>query len=176
MTDLIDRADSGEIPPIDDLGVKPIRDLSDRLHRRDTTDECTRNLAHEIAGLPPRRRPTASQTVDFTLVDAPLGLAGDNFGRPHWDIEPVDTLVFGVVYHAAATVDGELRPAAPGPLPTPLPPTPPPAPQPKPGYAGRHRLTFGRRVRRLLAGMGIIGAALVAIWAGLTVAALAVVL
>ena len=174
MTDLIDRADSGEIPHIDDLGIGATRDLSGHVGRRDTTDECTRNLAHEIAGLPPRRRPVSNENTKTRLIDSPLGLSGDNFGRPRWDLEPDSTLVFGVVYHAAATIDGDLRPAAPGPFPTPLPPTPPPAPQPQPGYAGRHRLTFGRRMRRLLAGLGVVGAALVAIWLGLFVAGLAV--
>lgn len=180
MTDvLLDPNDTGEIPPPPgqtrtriDLGEKT-RDLSDRRNRRDTTDEATRNLAHEIAGLPPRRRPASNEAAKTRLIDAPLGLAGENFGSPRWDIELDSTVMFGVVYQAAATLDGDLRPAAPGPRPTgPLPPNPPPTPQK--GYAGRHRLSWGGRVRRLLAGMGVVGLALGAIWAGLILAAVAV--
>jgi len=154
MTDLIDRADSGEIPALP--GERRMRiDLGD---------------------------PT--QRIDPRLISAP---SFDAVPRKTFDLD--DTVIYlpqtiGVVpdterlslLGSVAGLDGELRPAAPGPFPTPLPPTPPPAPKPEPGYAGRHRLTLGRRVRRLIAGMGIIGAALVAIWAGLTVAALAVVL
>lgn len=174
---LIDHADSGEIPRLPgehrtriDLG-EATRDL--RSFRRDTTEEHTENLAHHIAGLPPRRRPVSDVTAEARLIDAPLGLAGANFGQPRV-IDLEKTAMFGVVYNAAATVDGELRPAAPGPLPTPLPPDPQPAPEPEPAYTGRHRLTLGRRVRRFVAGMGVVGAAVVAIWAGLILAAAAV--
>jgi hypothetical protein len=82
MTDLIDRADSGEIPPIDDLGIEATRDLSSHVHRRDTTGEHTRNLAHDIAGLPPRRRPDSDHTIEMALIEPPLGLS-------HGDLEPV---------------------------------------------------------------------------------------
>jgi hypothetical protein len=123
-----------------------------------------------------------TQRIDPRLISAP---SFDAVPRKVYDLD--DTVVYlpqtiGVVpdterlslLGSVAGVDGELRPAAPGPKPGPLPPTPPPAP--KPGYAGRHRLTFSRRVRRLITGMGIVGAALFAIWLGLTMAALAVVL
>jgi len=73
MTDLIDRADSGEIPSFDDLGIEATRDLSAHRRRRDTTAELTQNLAHEIAGLPPRRRPDATGEIPL-LIDAPLGM------------------------------------------------------------------------------------------------------
>jgi hypothetical protein len=82
MTDLIDRADSGDIHRFDDLGIEATRDLSSHARRRDTTDEATRNLAHEIAGLPPRRRPDHDPTIEMSLIEPPLGLS-------HGDLEPV---------------------------------------------------------------------------------------
>jgi hypothetical protein len=181
MTDVLldyDPNDTGDIPPLPgetrtriDLGEKT-RDLSARRQRRDTTDEATRNLGPYVEFSHPIRRPISDVTAKTVLVDAPLGLSPGDLA-PYWDIEPDSTVTFGVVYQAAATIDGELRPAAPGPLPSPLPPPPPPAPQPS-DYAGRHRLTWNGRVRRVLTGMGVVGLALVAIWAGLTLAAVAV--
>lgn len=77
MTDtLLKPDDTGEIPTrIDDLGIEPTADLRHHMHRRDTTSELTQNLAHEIAGLPPRRRPEADITAEFKLIEPPLGLS-----------------------------------------------------------------------------------------------------
>jgi len=155
MTDtLIDRADSGEIPKLTgeqrmciDLG-DPTQRIDPRLINAPSFDAV------------PRKVFDLDDTV--TYLPQTIGVVPDP------ETERLSLL------GSVAGVDGELRPAAPGPLPTPLPPNPPPAPQPQPGYAGRHRLTFGRRVRRLLAGLGVVGAALVAIWLGLFVAGLAV--
>jgi len=155
MTDtLIDRADSGEIPKMPgehririDLG-EPTQRIDPRLIKAPSFDAI------------PRKVFDLDDTV--TYLPQTIGVVPDP------ETERLSLL------GSVAGVDGDLRPAAPGPFPTPLPPNPPPAPQPKPSYAGRHRLTFGRRVRRLLAGLGVVGAALVAIWAGLSLAALAV--
>jgi hypothetical protein len=77
-----DPNDTGDIPPIDDLGIEATRDLSSHVHRRDTAGEHTRNLAHDIAGLPPRRRPDHDHTIEMSLIEPPLGLS-------HGDLEPV---------------------------------------------------------------------------------------
>jgi hypothetical protein len=123
MTDLIDRADSGDIH-------RPIGEDRTVILRRDTTTEDTRNLAHEIAGLPPRRRPAADETVRMRLIEPALGLNHHDMARV---IEIDDTVTFGLAgpqgpapapkpprpsvppqYDMTATVDGELVPAGPG--------------------------------------------------------------
>jgi hypothetical protein len=93
---------------------------------------------------------------------------------PLYDAQPIapwervaDTAQLSLL-GSVAGIDGELNPPPPGP--DPLPPPPPP----KPRYVGRHRLTWGGRVRRLLARMGVVGVALAAIWAGLVLAAVGV--
>jgi hypothetical protein len=118
MTDLIDRADSGDIHRFDDLGIEATRDLSSHVHRRDTTDEATRNLAHEIAGLPPRRRPESDPTIGTSLIEPPLGLS-------HGDLEPVP----GVP--AVFLTEEDMQPAddlegPQKPVPAPRPPQPAP--------------------------------------------------
>jgi hypothetical protein len=134
-----------------------------------------------------------TQRIDPRIVDAP---SFDAIPRKVFDID--DTVIYrrdAVVYDQPPTfavvsdpeteqltvlgsltadITGEFHPSAPGPQPGPLPPDPQPAPDPQPGYAGRHRLSWGGRVRRLLAGMGVVGLALAAIWAGLVIAAVAV--
>jgi hypothetical protein len=118
MTDLIDRADSGDIHRFDDLGIEATRDLSSHAHRRDTTDEATRNLAHDIAGLPPRRRPDHDPTIEMSLIEPPLGLS-------HGDLEPVS----GVP--AVFLTEEDMQPAEDlegpqKPVPAPRPPQPAP--------------------------------------------------
>jgi hypothetical protein len=173
-----DPNDTGDIPPIDDLGIEATRDLSSHARRRDTTGEATQNLGPYSEFARRIRRPASDETAKMKLVDVPLGLSTGDLA-PYWDIEPDSTVTFGVVYQAAATIDGELRPAAPGPFPVPLPPDP--KPDPKPGYAGRHRLGLrGRAARGLRAPLWArvaIGAGLIVLagaYAGLVLAALAV--
>jgi hypothetical protein len=143
MTDILTRDpnDSDEFP----LGIGEQRTV---IIRRDTTREVTQNLGHEIAGLPPRRRPAADETVTrMRLIEPALGLNHHDMSRV---IEIDDTVTFGLagpqspppplppaprpsvppqydadetqvqtLWHSmTATVDGELRPD---------------------GYVGRHR-------------------------------------
>jgi hypothetical protein len=133
-----------------------------------------------------------TQRIDPRLIKAP---SFDAIPRKAFDLE--DTVVYHrdtVVYHLPPSIgvipdpetvtltllgsltaapNGDLRPAAPGPRPGPLPPTPPPAPKPR--YVGRHRLSWNGRARRLLAQVGVAGAFVLAVWAGLVLAALVVV-
>jgi hypothetical protein len=121
MTDTLldyDPNDTGDIPPIDDLGLDATRDLSSHAHRRDTTGEATRNLAHEIAGLPPRRRPDHDPTIEMSLIEPPLGLS-------HGDLAPVS----GVP--AVFLTEEDMQPAddlegPQKPVPAPKPPQPAP--------------------------------------------------
>lgn len=131
--------DSDEFP----LGIGEERTV---ILRRDTTGEATRNLAPEIAGLPPRRRPAATGAYP-ALVAMPLGMNHHDMTRV---IEIDETVIYRLprvvdpeterlsLLGTVAGIDGDLRPAAPGPRPGPLPPNPPPAPKPS-GYAGRRR-------------------------------------
>jgi len=158
MTDtLIDRADSGEIPK-----------LTGEHRMRIDLGEATQNLNPYL--VPSGPFPIPLRHNDTTPESLVTGHGYD----PEAHLGPIVDMIDTVTFHITAGVDGELRPAAPGPKPGPLPPPPPRPTTPRPGYAGRHRLTFGRRVRRLLAGLGVVGAALVAIWLGLFVAGLAV--
>ena len=119
MTDtLIDRADSGEIPRIDDLGEGPTTDLRQHL-RRDTREELTQNLGHEIAGLPPRRRPESDPTIETRIVEHPI--------LNTWDMD--ETVIYlptvaDSLAGASATVTGDLQGPQSPPPPLPKPPRP----------------------------------------------------
>jgi hypothetical protein len=151
MTDLIDRADSGEIPPLPgeyrmriDLGEKTQR-IDPRLIKAPSFDAI------------PRKVIEIDETVYFHIPET-IGVVPDP-----------ETEQLTVLGSLTADITGEFHPSAPGPQPGPLPPDPQPAPDPQPGYAGRHRLSWGGRVRRLspwwaLAGVVVFG---LAIWAGL---------
>jgi hypothetical protein len=168
------------------------------------TGEQTKNLREERdAILAATGRMRYGNVVPQSLV---TGHGYDPEAHPGPIVDLVDTVTFhipetiGVVADTqhltllgspTATVDGDLRPAAPGPFPVPLPPNPPPAP--KPGYVGRHRDPLDRvavlgegawermveaakpagepRRLRVLVGVG----AFVAFWAAVTMTVLAVI-
>jgi hypothetical protein len=163
MTDTLldyDPNDSGEVARLP--GEYRTRIDAAALHS-DETGENTQNLGRyaihaSVVGAIPRKVIELDDTVTFHIPQT-IGVVAD-------------TQTLTLLGSLTATPDGELRPAAPGPKPGPLPPNPPPAP--KPGYVGRHRLSWGGRARRLLAGMGVVGLTLGAIWAGLILAAVAV--
>jgi hypothetical protein len=99
-----------------------------RIIRADT-GENTQNLGRyaihaSVVGAIPRKVIELDDTVTFHMPET-IGVVADT-----------ETLT--LLGSLTAGLDGDLRPAAPGPRPTgPLPPNPPPAP--KPGYVGRHR-------------------------------------
>jgi len=149
-----DPNDTGEIP-------RPVGETRTRIDIGETTQPIDRRIVDAPSfDAIPRRVIDMDDTVTFH-IPATIGVVADT----------QQLTLLGSV----AGVDGELRPAAPGPFPGPLPPNPAPAPAPKPGYVGRHRLSWGGRVRRLLARAGVAGALVVAVWAGLVLAALVVV-
>jgi hypothetical protein len=197
MTDVLldyDPNDSGEVARLP--GEETVRIVGET-HTRIDLGEATQRIDPRIVAAPsfdaiPRKVFDLDDTVIY--MPATIGLAGPQSPPPPlpppppptslYDAQPIspwervaDTAQLTLL-GSMAGLDGELNPPpppGPDPLPPPPPPAPkPPAPKPKPRYAGRHRLTWGGRVRRLLAGMGVVGAALVAIWAGLTLAAVAV--
>lgn len=191
MTDvLLHPDDSGEVTRLPGETARIITGVE----RERLIGEATQNLGQYARPDAPfgYLRKTFDIDDTVTYMPATIGLAGPQSPPPPlpppppppptslYDAQPIapwervaDTAHLTLL-GSVAGMDGDLRPAAPGPKPGPLPPDPQPAPAPKPNYAGRHRLTLGRRVRRLLAGVGVVGLAVAAIWAGLTLAAVAV--
>jgi hypothetical protein len=111
-----DPNDTGDIP----TGDIPRQIGEERIViRRDTTGEDTRNLSHEIAGLPPRRRPAADETARMRLIEPALGLNHHDMSRV---IEIDDTVTY-----MPATI-GLAGPQDP---PPPLPPAPRPSVPPQ---------------------------------------------
>ncbi len=103
--------------------------------------EATQNLGRYHVDAPsfeaiPRKVFDLDDTV--TYMPETIGLAAAQPIAP-WDrvLDPETQHL--TLLDSMAGIDGELRPAAPGPRPGPLPPDPKPAPAPK--YVGRHRRT-----------------------------------
>jgi hypothetical protein len=104
MTDLIDRADSGDIH-------RPIGEDRIFIHRRDTTGEDTQNLGKYFRPDAPFGYLRKTINIDDTVVYMPetIGLAGPQDPPPPLPPQPVPPK-----YDMTATVDGELAPAGPG--------------------------------------------------------------
>lgn len=144
-----DSADSGEV-------ARLVGEERTVIIRRDTVGEATRNLAHDIAGLPPRRRPAADETVtQMRLIEPALGLNHHDMDRV---VEMDETVIYripetiGIVDTDRLTIldslagsyadmDGELQ----GPQPKPTQPLPP---DPRPAAPGRASFTVRGMVRQ----------------------------
>ena len=191
MTVTTDRADSGEIPRIDDLGTEPTEDLRHHMHRRDTTGEATENLGRYLRDAPsfeaiPRRIIDLDDTV--TYMPATIGVVDQGA----WErVGAADTAVHTILDSLAgarAGLDGELEgPQKPVPAPTP-PPGPklrrsvpvaamvdrePPGWRRRAFHKGKRRKPEPRRVSPWVALAFVVGAGL-AMWAGVYLAAQAV--
>lgn len=111
--------DSGEIPALPGESIHRITAAD----RERLLGEDTRNLAHEMAGLPPRRRPEVDITSEFKLIEPPLGLSSG-------DLAPAQL-------ERAVDITNPTGPATP-------PPVPPDGPviPPRPAAAVTERLTL----------------------------------
>lgn len=154
MTDiLLDPSDTGEIP-------RPIGETTHHItaaDRQRIIGETTQNLGHEIAGLPPRRRPDATGELP-ALIDVPIGMTIGTDGMldlaAAQPIAPWERVADTERLSILGTLTGPQAPPTPDPPPPPPPPsaltspsgpaTPPKPPRPAaPGkgrrYVGRHR-------------------------------------